>query len=356
MTGDEMLAAEPARRGARLARAGAGPLAVLGLALAVSATTLLAVGVDPLAYAGTVLDRGFASTLGLQAAATRMAPLLLLAAALIVAFRAGLWNLGIDGQFLLGAVGAAALAPALAGTLPVWAMWIAGFAVAGAIGAAWALLPALLRAHQGVNEIVSSLMMTFLGLSLANALIKLVFLDPATTVPQTATLAVADRLPRLFDTTISGGLVVALAVLVAMHLAMVRTAFGLRLRTLGASPRAAHHAGLDVPRLTVVAFCLSGGLAGLAGAVTILGVHGTVQADWNPAYGLAVIPLVFLARLNGLAAVALVFAYAGVLIGSESAARRLGVPADITLVLVASLLIGLALVDHLGRRRRDDGA
>lgn len=326
-----------------------GPVAA---AFVASGVILLLVGVNPLAYYAYVLERGLFSPLGLQQTATRMAPLLILAAALIAAFRAGIWNLGVDGQFLLGAVAAAALAPTLAPVWPGWAVLGLGFALAALAGALWSVLPALLRAYQGVNEIITTLMMTFLGVSLANVLVKLVFLDPATTVPQTRTLAVADRLPRLFETTISSGLVLGLVAVVAMHLMMTRTAFGLRLRTVGANPRAASHAGLSVPGLTVAVFAISAGLAGLAGASEILGVNGNVRADWNPGYGLAVIPLVFLARFNGFAAIVLIFFYSALLIGSESAARRLGVPQDFTLVLVAALLILLALAEYLDHRRR----
>ena len=214
----------------------------------------------------------------------------------------------------------------------------------------WSLLPALLRAYQGVNEIITTLMMTFLGVSLANVLVKLAFLDPATTVPQTRTLAVEDRLPRLFDTTITSGLILGLIVIIAVHLIMTRTAFGLRLRIVGANPRAALHAGLRVPALTVAVFALSAGLAGLAGAVDILGVQGNVRADWNPAYGMAVIPVVFLARMNGFAAIAFVFLFSILSIGGESAARRLGVPNDFTLVLVAIVLIVLALAEYIDHR------
>ena len=129
------------------------------------------------------------------------------------------------------------------------------------------LLPALLKAYQGVNEIITTLMMTFLGISLSHVLVKLVFLDPGTTVPQTRTLAVEDRLPRLFETNISSGLILGLIAVIAVHVMMTRTAFGLRLCTVGASPRAASHAGLSVPRLTVAVFAISAGFAGLAGAV-----------------------------------------------------------------------------------------
>ncbi len=327
-------------------------LAPILAAIVTCAIILLAVGVDPLAYYGYVISRGLLSGLGLEQTATRMAPLLFLAAGLIVAFRAGIWNLGVDGQFLLGAVASAALAPALLGLATGWFILFAGFVLAAVIGAIWSVIPALLRAYQGVNEIITTLMMTFLGISLSNVLVKLVFLDPGTTVPQTRTLPVSDRLLRLGDTSISSGLILGLIAVLAVHIVMTRTAFGLRLRTVGANPHAAAHAGLSVPLLTVAVFAISAGFAGLAGAVEILGVNGNVRADWNPAYGLMVIPLVFLARFHGVGAIVLIFFYSALLIGSESAARRLGVPQDFTLVLVATLLIFLGLAEYLDHRRQ----
>ncbi|WP_378941260.1 ABC transporter permease [Mesorhizobium sp. ANAO-SY3R2] len=316
-------------------------------ALVIAGCILLAVGVNPLTYYGFVIERGLLSPLGVQQTLTRMAPLLFLAAGLIVAFRAGMWNLGGDGQFLLGAVSAAAAGPFLVQFLPVWLALTCAFLLATAVAMLWSLLPALLRAYQGVNEIITTLMMTFLGTSLANVLVKLVFLDPSTTVPQTRTLPVEDRLPRLFDTTISSGLLLGLVAIIAVHLVMTRTAFGLKLQVVGANPRAAVHSGLGVPKLTIAVFAISAGLAGLAGAVDILGVQGNVRADWNPAYGMAVIPMVFLARMNGFAAIGFVFMLSVLSIGGESAARRLGVPHHFTLVLVSVVLIMLAVAEYI---------
>lgn len=321
-------------------------------ALVLSGAVLWLLGTDPLEYYAYVARRGLLTPSGLQATVTRMAPLLLVASGLILAFRTGLWNLGSDGQFMLGATAAAVVAPPLAEVLPSWAALGAGALAAMVAAALWSLLPALLKARAGVNEIVTTLMMSFLGLSLANALVKLVFLDPGTTVPQTRTLAVADRLPVLPGTIVSGGVLIGLAAIVAVHLAMTRTSFGLKLRVVGANPRAAIHAGLRVPLLTVAVFALSAGLIGLAGAVEVMGVLGNVRADWNPAYGLSVIPLVFLARLNGFAAIIYVLLFSALQIGAESAARRLGVPAYFTYVLVANLLIVLALVEYVTQPRR----
>jgi general nucleoside transport system permease protein len=328
----------------------------VAMALIVGGFILLVLGKDPLDYYSFVLQRSLLRWGGAQETATRMAPLLLIAAGLIVAFRAGIWNLGGDGQFLLAAVVSAALAPALAADLPRAMNLVVCMIVGGLVGALWSMIPAMLKARYGVNEIITTLMMSFLGTSLANVLIKLVLRDPDTTVPQTRSLGVDDRLPRLFGTTIHCGLVLAILAVILVHLMMTRTAFGLRLQVLGANRAAAVHAGLRVERLTIAAFALSAGLIGLAGAVEVLGVWGSVRADWNPALGLLVVPLVFLARFNGYAVIGFTLFFSALMVGGESAARRVGVPQHYVLVLVALLLLFLALVEYLDQSRRKSSA
>jgi simple sugar transport system permease protein len=322
------------------------------LALVVGGIILLILGKDPLAYYGYVLRRGLLTWGGFQETLTRMSPLLLIASGLIVAFRAGIWNLGGDGQFLLAAVITAALGPALITVLPQALTLIACMVVSMIVAALWAVIPAILKARYGINEIITSLMMSFLGTSFANVLVKLFFWDPGTTVPQTRTLPVEDRLPDLFNTTVHCGVLIALAVIILVHLLMTRTAFGLKLQVVGANPAAAVHAGLNVAWLTIATFTLSAALIGLGGSVEILGVFGTVRADWNPAFGLLVVPLVFLGRFNGYAVIGFTLFFSALMIGGDSAARRIGVPQHFVLVLVALLLIFLAVVEYLDHQRR----
>jgi simple sugar transport system permease protein len=322
------------------------------LALIMGGIILLILGKDPLAYYGYVLRRGLLTWSGLQETLTRMAPLLLIASGLIVAFRAGIWNLGGDGQFLLAAVITAALGPALVGIVPQFFVLALCMIVSALVGAAWSVIPAILKARYGINEIITSMMMSFLGTSFANVLIKLFFWDPGTTVPQTRMLPVEDRLPRIYGTTIHSGVIIGLVVVILVHLMMTRTAFGLKLQVVGANPAAAVHAGLKVGWLTIATFALSAGLIGLAGSVEILGVWGTVRADWNPAFGLLVVPLVFLARFNGYGVIGFTLFFSALMIGGDSAARRIGVPQHFVLVLVALLLMFLAVVEYLDHVRR----
>jgi len=323
------------------------------IALLIAGGLLSAMDANPLEYYGFILRKGLMTPSGLQATLTRMGPLLLISASLIVSFRAGFWNLGGDGQFLLGAVIASAVAaPLLNHGVPNWLTLALALLSGTVVGAVWSLLPALLKAWQGINEIITTMMMSFLGISLANVLVKLVFADPATTVPETRILPYQYRLPVLFHTTVSSGLLLGLAAVIAVHWLMTRTSIGLQLRTVGANPRAALHAGLPLPLLTLSVFALSAGLAGLAGAVEVIGIEGNVRADWNPAYSLTIVPLVFLARFNGYGAIVFVFFYSALSIGSESAARLMGVPNYFTLLTVAILLVVLGLTEVVAQRRR----
>lgn len=312
----------------------------IGLALLMAGLLLWLMGVDPLAYYGFILRKGLLAPYGWQASLTRMGPLLLIAASLMVAFSAGLWNLGGDGQFMLGAVLASAIAPALLSHGVPLSITLFLALLAGALaGVLWGLLPAALKIWRNINEIITSLMMSFLGVSLANVLVKLLLADPATTVPQTRNLPWEQRLPMLFGGQVSSGLLLGLLAVLLTYAVINHTAFGLRIRVMGANPRAAIHAGLPVGALTLAVFALSAGLAGLAGAVEIIGIQGNVRADWNPAYSLVVVPLVFLAQFNGFGSIALVFVFSVLSNGSESAARRMGVPNHFTLLTVALLLI-----------------
>jgi ABC-type uncharacterized transport system permease subunit len=321
------------------------------LALVVAGILLLALGRNPLAFYGDVLDRGLLSWSGLQESIIRMAPLLLLAAGLIVAFRANVWNLGVDGQFLLGAAMAAGFGAGWVESLSQGVALPLLCIVAALVGAAWTIVPAFLKARYGVNEIISSLMMTFIGINLANVLVKGPFLQPEGGVPRTEVLAVDSRLPTLPGTRIHAGIIIGLVAVLAVHYVMTRTPLGLRLNVLGANPRAAVHLGLGVGMLTVVAFLLSGALIGLAGAVEILGVWGTFRADWNPGFGLTVVPLVFLARFNGIAVIGFVAFFAVLSIGGEFAARQADLPKDFLLVLVGLMLLFMAVTEYLGSRR-----
>jgi ABC-type uncharacterized transport system permease subunit len=219
-----------------------------------------------------------------------------------------------------------------------------------------------MKAYYGMNEIITALMMAFIGINLANILIKGPFLSHKTLVPQTDVIPFVDLLPYIPGTRIHVGIIIALVVLAMVHYMQTRTGYGLRLRVLGANPRAAVHAGISVKRDIMTAFALSGGLIGLAAAVEVLGVWGYVRADWNPALGMTLFAIVFLAGLNVMVVIPFVFFFAVIQIGGHEAARQAGLPNDFLLLLVGLILFFMVLTEWLrtrgwtGRMRRDQVA
>ena len=157
------------------------------LALGAGAILLLALGRDPITFYSNVWKGGIELT-AWQDSAIRAAPLLLIAVGLVVVFRANIWNLGYNGQFLLGAALISGLGPHLVASEPRWLALLLLFLVAGGAGAAWTLVPALLKARYETNEIITTLMMSFIGVGVANILIKGPFQDPSVNIPQTRVL------------------------------------------------------------------------------------------------------------------------------------------------------------------------
>jgi simple sugar transport system permease protein len=326
-------------------------LVPLMLALLAGGVLLAVLGRHPLSFYGSVWTYGVAQGSWEQSAVT-MIPFLLIATGLAVIFRANIWNLGYWGQFALGAALVAGWGPWLTTHLPRALAYVLLFLVAGAAGAAWTVVPAFLKARYGTNEIVTTLMMTFIGVDIANILIKGPFHDPTVQTPQTQAIALDKLMPPIPGTTIDWTLLVALVFVGVVHFLLTRTAFGLRLHILGANPRAARHVGADVPRLIVTSFLISGALIGAAAAAWMLSpFQGYLRADQVPNYGDLIIPFVFLARLNALAVVPFVAFYAVLYTGGTLATTTVNLPSDFLLVLVALILLFMTVIEYLGRKR-----
>jgi len=313
---------------------------------------LLVMGESPVAFYWTTLESGLLTWSGLMQTIIRLAPLLLMSAGFIVAFQAGLWNIGGDGQFLLAAAVVGGLGAQMTGVLPVWLALIMLCIIGFVVGGAWTVVPSFLKAYYGMNEIITTLMMAYLGINLANLLIKGPFLTDEAYVPQTNVIPFNELLPYIPGTRIHVGIIIALVVLAIVHYVQTRTGYGLRLRILGANPKAAVHAGISVRKDIMTSFALSGGLIGLAAAVEILGVWGYVRADWNPAFGMTLFAIVFLAGLDVMVVIPFVFFFAVIQIGGHEAARQAGLPNDFLLLLVGLILFFMVLTEWTRTRSR----
>jgi len=325
-------------------------LAAVGLALVVGGLVLAATGTDALAAVRLLVGRGLGSADGLNGVLVRAAPLLIVAAGLLVALRAGVWNIGVDGQVLVGALATGIAAPAVIGAAPAPVLWLVGGFAGAAGGLAWAALPALLRARWGLNEIFTTLMMNYVAFNLVSYAVKGPAKDPAAVPPQTRSIPPELRLPDLPGTEIHLGLLVGLAGVVVVAALFRGTVLGFALDVLGRSPRAARHAGLPVARLTALALLLSGAFAGLAGAGEVLGVRGLVQGSWTPGYGVAAFAVAYLARLRPVWLVPFAGLLAWIALGGELMVRPLGIPTGFVELLEGLMLASFALVVVVERR------
>ncbi|MCZ7575007.1 MAG: ABC transporter permease [Ardenticatenaceae bacterium] len=337
------------------------PLLASGFAIVaaflIGAVFLQLLGKDSLRAYQMLVSRGLGSRFGVTETLIKMAPLLLVSAGLLIALKAGVWNIGIDGQFLVGASMVGIVAARLAGTMAPAPMLVISALVGFLGGAAWGLIPALLKVRYGLNEIITTIMMNYVAIYLTSWLVKGPFKDPTVVPPQTPVIPKAFRLPPIPFTRIHIGLLVGLLAVLLVAYLFRNTVPGFQLWVLGQNRRAAIHAGLPVDRLTVLALLLSAGFAGLAGANDVLGVKGLFQGEWNPAYGLTGFALVFLARLNGLWVIPFAYFFSFLFFGGEMMARSANIPAYFVDMLEGLMLVFFAVAVYLerasaGRERR----
>jgi simple sugar transport system permease protein len=319
-------------------------------AFLVGAIFLEAMGKDPLRAYGVLVNRGMGSSFGLTETLIKMAPLLLVSAGLLIALKASVWNIGVDGQFLIGASVVGIVAPKLAGVVPYFFMLTLCALVGFGGGLVWGIVPAMLKVRYGLNEIITTIMMNYVAIYMTSWLVKGPFKDPTVVAPQMPLIPLEFRLPSLPLTRIHLGFVVGLLVVLLVYLMFRHGTIGFALTVLGRSRKAAIHAGMPVNRLVVIALLASAGLAGLAGANDVLGVKGLFQAEWNPMYGLTGFAVVFLARLNGLWIIPLAYFFALLDFGGEMMARTAQIPAFYVPMLEGLMLIFLAISVYVERK------
>lgn len=277
----------------------------------------------------------------------RATPLILTGLAVALAFRAGVFNIGAEGQFLVGA--AAGTAVALAGGSAPAIVLIPAILLCGAVaGAVWASIAGLLRVRFRVLEVISTLMLNFVAAYLVSYLVRGPMQEPTRIYPQTSSIVAAAQLPRFAATTrLHLGFAIAVAACLAVWWSLRYTAAGFRLRVVGANPHAARSAGqIDVERVTVHAFLISGALAGLAGAIEVSGVTYALYENISPGYGFTAIAVALLARLDAAAVVLTGILFGALEVGAAAMQRDAGVPSVVVSVVEAGVILGLVALDR----------
>lgn len=352
-TGGTALPEVPQRRLAMPEAVAVGSAAVALTAIA-GALLLWIGGYDPLRAAAAMVRGSVGSReVFLSITLVRSVPLILTGLAVAFAFRAGVWNIGAEGQLYAGAV-AAVWVGLNGGGLPA-ALLVPAVLLAGAVaGAAWALVPTLMRVRLGVGEVITTILMNFVGIHLAAYMVHGPLREARGVFPQTDPIAAAARLPRLFPgTRLHAGFAIALGLAIAVALVVRSTRFGFQLRAVGASPRAAAVSGrIDPTRILVVAFIASGAMAGLAGGVEISGLTYALYEDLSPGWGYTAIAVALLAGLRPGGVVVTGVFFGALQAGAGAMQRDAGIPAAWVGVVEALVILAVLALD---RARRTSG-
>jgi simple sugar transport system permease protein len=330
----------------------AAPVAAVALTMILGAIVFSLLGYDGVGAVREIFLTPLTNTLKWQDLAVKATPLVIIAVGLSVCYRANVWNIGAEGQYLVGAIagtGVGILTNTMTGPWILPVMLIAG--IAG--GMAYAAIPALLRTQFKVNEILTSLMLTYAAVQLLNYLVFGPWKSPTSMgQPQTVLFSLEQSLPYIFrGYVVRYDAVVALLVAVAAWFVMTRSVFGFSVRVVGSAPSAARYGGFSANRTVWLALLISGGLAGLAGILEATGPFGRLVPEFPAGYGFTAIIVAFLGRLHPLGIIIAGIVLAITFVGGEVAQITIRLPEPGVGILQALMLFLLLAGDVLVRYR-----
>jgi len=325
------------------------PLIAIGLTIATMVILFAILGKNPALALRVYFIDPLTDSYSLQELVVKATPLVMIAIGLSLCYLANVWNIGAEGQFLIGAVAGSWLAVKTHGTdvgpwvLPV--MLVLG-AVAGAL---YAMIPAVCRVKFGASEILTSLMLVYVADLFLDYLVRGPWRDPAGfNFPTTAEFDPVATVPTLIEGgRLHLGAIITLVVVAGAAILLGRTIKGFEIRVVGAAPRAARFGGFNSNQLILLTFAISGALAGLAGIIEVAGPVGHLQPGFSPGYGFTAIIVAFLGRLNPVGILIAGLFLALTFIGGEQAQIAMKIPLDVTKVFQGILLFYVLACDSL---------
>jgi simple sugar transport system permease protein len=330
----------------------AAPIGAVIVTMIVGAIVFSLIGYNGLAAVYQVFIAPLVTTYKWQDLALKASPLILIGVGLAVGYRAAVWNIGAEGQYVVGALAGTAVQLLTMNATGPWvlpAMLLAG--VVG--GAVWAAVPAWLRTSFNVNEILSSLMLSYVAIHLMNYLVTGPWKDPSGySFPQTPLVTAAQSLPMIIPgTRVHLGVAITLVIAIVLGIAMARSVFGFQVRVVGSAPQAARHGGFSHRQTVWLAFLLSGALAGLAGVFEVSGPFGQMSLGFPQNYGFTAIIVAFLGRLNPIGVIIAGVVMALTYVGGDMAQSVLQLPNASKGMFQAMVLFFLLASDILIRYR-----
>jgi len=334
------------RRGAEFV---AIPLFALVVSALLFSVFLFALGKSPLDFYSLVYRGGFGTAFSLQNSFQRSAPLILTALAVAVPARIGLVIIGGEGALVLGGFASAAVAiPLVLGKLPPIPTLLIMAIVGSFVGAVWIGIVGYLRYARGVNETISSLLMTYIGIAIMNFFVEGSLRD-LTNPNKPSTMPIGDTymVGKIPGTDVHWGLAAGILLAIVLHILLTRTTFGFAVRVSGGNPRAALAQGLPVGKLIVICCMIAGACAGLAGFYEVAAIQGRANASLAAGYGFTGILVAFLARHNPIAIIPVAILFGGIVASGGLIQRRMDLPDATVLVLQGLTFVVLLMSETL---------
>ncbi len=315
------------------------PLISILLTFMLTSGFVLAYGANPLQAVYYFLIDPLSSPVRLIEVLVKTTPLLLTGVAVAFAFSGGYWNIGAEGQLYMGATAATAIGLQMQGTTAWLALPLV--IVSGILaGMAWATVPALMKVWLKIDEVVTTLLLNYVAIFLVSAILNGPWRDPISQWPQSPEIAASAIFPRLIPRSrLHLGFILAILVVIGVWYVLSRTSFGLKMKAVGFNMEAARFSGIHVERTLLTVALISGGIAGLAGASEVAGIHFHLIDAISPGYGYTGIIIATLGALNPIGVV-LAAVFIGLIdTGAQTVSRALGVPIYLGDVLQATLLL-----------------
>lgn len=317
-------------------------LAAIGIVMILGGLLVTAIGVSPIKAGIAFLDGAFGGLNSIGETLLKSAPLLLAALGVAIAFRAQVWNIGAEGQILVGATAATAVVLWL-GPMSHWFLVPLGLVVGFLAGGLWAAIAGLIKEKFGVNEIISTLMMNYIAFFGNSYLLHGPMKGPKQFYPESDFIPEAAQLPTILPgSRLHAGILIGLAAAVLVYYLMFRTVLGYRIRAVGDNPEAARLGGIPIGRWVVISLFLSGALAGLGGVGESAGVHYRLIEKISPGYGYTAIMVALMGRLHPGGIVAAAIFVGALLVGADNMQRAAGVPS-----VLADILVGFSVLSIL---------
>lgn len=320
--------------------------------LLVAAALILIVGASPLDAVKIFINGVLGTSNGVAEIMVKATPLIFTGLGVSLSLRTGFFNIGAEGQFYLGAMGAAMVAiylTALPGPLRVLLSMLAALLVGGI----WALIPAVMKNRLGISEAVSTIMLNYIAIMIVGIAVRGFLQQPDSALPQSAQVEEAARFPQLWHPTrLHAGFLVALLCVVLVWFILERTSVGFEMRMTGHNQRAAYCLGLPITRSVALCALIGGGLAGLAGCAEILGIQFRLLEGMSSGVGYTAVLIALLAKNRPFNVLVVSLLYAAFQVGANSMQRQLGVPSAIV-TIITGLIVLILLGSSVGAKLKE---